>query len=367
MRINAAVIREAEKPFLLEELELDAPGPGEVLVRVHATGMCHTDIGVQRQWLPVPLPLVLGHEGAGVVEQIGEGVAKVAVGDNVVMTFASCGACAMCVKGSPAYCLEFMMRNVAGSRPDGSSALHDADGDVHGAFFAQSSFGSYAIATERNVVKVAPDADLSIIGPLGCGIQTGAGTVMNRLRPPAGSSLAVFGAGAVGLAAVMAAKVVGCATIIAVDLTASRLTLATEVGATHTINATDNTGIVEQIRAITGLGADFAVDTTAVTSVVRDAISSLAPMGTCAILGLGKAGTEVHVDMVELLLSGRNIVGVTEGDARPDEFIPLLIELHRQGRFPFDRLIKKYPFADINQAAQDSESGVSVKPILVFS
>jgi aryl-alcohol dehydrogenase len=362
MQITAAVVREAEKPFLFEELELDAPGPGEVLVKIHSVGVCHTDIGVRNQWLPVPLPLVLGHEGAGVVEAVGPGVTKVAPGDKVVLSFAACHKCTMCRRGEPSYCEQFMMHNVAGSRPDGTNALH-GEGDVHGFFFSQSSFATYSIAVESNTVKLAPDADLSIVGPLGCGIQTGAGTVFNRLRPPSGSSLVVFGAGAVGLAAVMAAKVVGCTTVIAVDLVADRLSLALEVGATHVVNANEGNA-VDQIRAITGRGVDFSIDTTAVTAVARQAVDVLAPKGTCAILGFGRGGTEVQFDMLELLLTGRTVLGVTEGDARPDEFIPMLLDLHKQGRFPFDRLITTYDFREINQACEDSDSGKTIKPVL---
>ncbi|TKA01036.1 NAD(P)-dependent alcohol dehydrogenase [Actinacidiphila oryziradicis] len=362
MRITAAVVREAAQPFILEELELDAPGDGEILVKVHSSGICHTDIGVRNQWLPVPLPLVLGHEGAGVVEAVGAGVTKVTPGDKVVLTYAACHECVMCKRGEPAYCEQFALRNVAGSRPDGTNALH-GEGDIHGFFFSQSSFGTYAIAVESNVVKVSPDADLSIVGPLGCGIQTGAGTVLNRLNPPAGSSLVVFGAGAVGLAALMAAKVTGCTKIIAVDLVDARLKLAEELGATHTING-GTTDVVDEIRKITGRGADYAVDTTAVTPVVRQAVSALAPKGTCAILGFGTVGTNIEVDMLEFLMAGRNIVGVTEGDARPEEFIPRLIELHAQGRFPYDKLITSYSFKDINTACEDSEAGKTIKPVL---
>jgi aryl-alcohol dehydrogenase len=362
MRIKAAVVREAEKPFVLEELELDEPRAGEVLVKIHSSGVCHTDIGVRNQWLPVPLPLVLGHEGAGVVEAVGPGVTKVAAGDKVVLTFAACHNCTMCNRGEPTYCEQFTLYNVAGSRPDGTNAVH-GEGDVHGFFFSQSSFATHAIAVESNVVKLDPDADLSIVGPLGCGIQTGAGTVLNRLKPAAGTSLVVFGAGAVGLAALMAAKAVGCTKVIAVDLVPDRLALAEELGATHTVNAaTDD--VVDEIRRITGRGADFSVDTTAVTKVVRQAVDCLAPKGTCAILGFGTAGTEIQVDMLELLLTGRTITGVTEGDARPDEFIPQLLELHKQGRFPFDRLITSYDFHDINTACEDSEAGKTIKPVL---
>ncbi|MFJ8812932.1 NAD(P)-dependent alcohol dehydrogenase [Amycolatopsis thermoflava] len=362
MRIEAAVVREAGQPFRIEELDLDQPRAGEVLVKIHSSGVCHTDIGVRNQWLPVPLPLVLGHEGAGVVEAVGPGVTKVAPGDKVVLTFASCHNCTMCHRGDQAYCEQFVVRNVAGSRPDGSNALH-GDGDVHGFFFSQSSFATHSIAVESNVVKLSPDADLSIVGPLGCGIQTGAGTVLNRLRPEAGSSLAVFGAGAVGMAAAMAARAAGCTKVIAVDLVPDRLALAEELGATHTIDASAKDP-VEEIQRITGRGADFTVDTTAVASAVRQAVSALAPKGTCAVLGFGTAGTEVAVDMLELLMTGRTITGVTEGDARPDEFIPRLLELHEQGRFPFDELITTYDFADINAACEDSEAGKAVKPVL---
>lgn len=363
MRITAAVVREAEQPFVFEDLELDEPGPGEVLVKIHSVGICHTDIGFRNQWLPIPLPAVLGHEGAGVVEAVGPGVTKVVPGDKVVLTFAACYDCLMCRRGDPAYCEQFMMKNVAGSRPDGTNALH-ADGDMHGYIFSQSSFATHSIALAANTIKLPSDADLSIAGPLGCGIQTGAGTVFNRLRPEPGSSLVVFGAGAVGLAAVMAAKVAGCATVIAVDLVADRLSLALDVGATHVINPTADIDVVDEIRAITARGADYSVDTTAVTTVARQAVDCLAPRGTCAILGFGKAGTEVRVDMLELLLTGRTITGVTEGDARPDEFIPKLLDLHAQGRFPFDRLITAYDFREINTACADSESGKTIKPVL---
>lgn len=363
MRVTAAVVREAEKPFVIEELELDGPGENEVLVKIHSSGVCHTDIGVRNQWLPVPLPVVLGHEGAGVVEAVGAGVTKVAPGDKVVLTFASCHNCPACGRGEPAYCEQFVVRNVAGSRPDGTNALH-GEGEIHGFFFSQSSFATHAIAVETNVVKVAPDTDLSLVGPLGCGIQTGAGTVLNRLQPEAGSSLVVFGAGAVGLAALMAARVAGSTKIIAVDLVDARLALAKELGATHTINASTVDDVVGEIRQITGGGANYSVDTTAVTAVVRQAVDSLAPKGTCAVLGFGTAGTEIQVDMLELLMTGRTITGVTEGDARPDEFIPKLLELHAQGRFPFDRLITSYSFQDINTACEDSESGKTIKPVL---
>lgn len=365
MKITAAVARTKGAPFSLEQVELDPPGRGEILVKVHSVGICHSDIAIRDQWLPVPLPVVLGHEGAGVVEAVGEEITDITVGDKVVLTFASCGGCRSCVSGHPAYCAEFAARNVSGSRPDGTNALK-AEGGLHGYFFSQSSFATYAIATEGNAVKVDPDAELSIVGPLGCGIQTGAGTVLNVLDPSPGTSIVVFGVGAVGLSAVMAAAVLGCATIIAVDVKPSRLSLATELGATHTIDAGGVGDVVARIQEITGGGTDFSVDTSANPHVARQAVDCLATLGTAAMVGLGPVGSELSVDMVSLLLSGRRIVGATEGDAQPREFIPKLMELHSQGRFPFHRLVRRYSFDDINQACEDVESGAATKAVLLM-
>jgi aryl-alcohol dehydrogenase len=305
MRIRAAVAREKGAEFAIEELTLDDPRPDEVLVEVSAVGICHTDVAVRDQWLPVPLPAVLGHEGAGVVRAVGAAVTTIAPGDQVVMTYWHCGRCRYCRAGHPAYCDQHTAWTTGGSRADGSNALHDDSGDVHGFFFSQSSFATHAIATERNVVRVPEGTDPRVAGPLGCGIQTGAGTVLNRLRPRAGSGLAVFGAGAVGLAAVMAARLAGCSTIIAVDVKTPRLDLAADVGATHTIDASTGEDVVGAIRDITSGGADFSVETSAVPAVAAQAVDSLAKRGTCAILGLGPAGTRLSTDMTGLLTSGR--------------------------------------------------------------
>src|SRR5580693_4370229 len=207
----AAVVREKGGRFALERVCLDEPRPDEVLVRIRGVGMCHTDLVARDQYFPVPLPAVLGHEGAGVVEAVGSAVTKVAPGDHVVLSFASCGACANCRQGAYAYCDDLYGRNFSGARPDGSRTCCDADGHrIGGSFFSQSSFATRALATERNVVKIPSDVPVELMGPLGCGIQTGAGAVMNALRPKAGESIAIFGAGSVGMAAALAARVVGC-------------------------------------------------------------------------------------------------------------------------------------------------------------
>jgi len=363
MRITAAVAREKERPFSVEELELEGPRAGEVLVRVVATGMCHTDLICRDQWYPVPLPCVLGHEGAGVVEEVGEGVTKVEPGDRVVLTFASCGKCATCLRGKPSYCLNFFALNFGGARLDGSSPISADGASVHGHFFGQSSFATHALATERNVVKVPGDAPLEILGPLGCGVQTGAGAVLNTLHPEAGSSIVVFGTGAVGLSAIMAARIAGCTTIVGVDVRPGRLELARELGATHALNGAE-TDAVKAVKEITGGGADFSLETTAVPAVLRQAIDALGPLGTCGVIGAARLGTEAAFDMNDVLVPGKTIRGIVEGDSVPDVFIPRLVKLHAQGRFPLDRLVRFYDLEDINEAARDAEEGGAVKPVL---
>ncbi len=362
--IKAAVVRDSGGPFRLEDATLGAPHDDEVLVRIVATGMCHTDMVIRDQVYPVPLPIVLGHEGAGIVESVGARVTKLAAGDHVVLTFVSCGACRTCQSGVAAGCERFNALNFAGARLDGSHALHvAADGPVNDRFFGQSSFATYAIATERNAIKVRKDAPLELLGPLGCGVQTGAGTVLNALKVTAGSSFAAFGAGAVGLSAVMAARVAGATTIVAIDVVASRLELARELGATHVVNSREHDA-VDAVRGATGEGVDFALDSTARAEVVAQAVAALRARGVCAVVGASAPGTQLVADINDVMQNGKTIRGVVEGDSVPDFFIPHLVDLYMQGRFPFDRLVRYYPFDAINQAADDSEHGVTIKPIV---
>jgi aryl-alcohol dehydrogenase len=362
--IRAAVVRKKGGPFSIETLTVEAPRADEVLVRIVATGMCHTDIVIRDQVYPVPLPIVLGHEGAGVVERVGAAVRKVAPGDHVVLSFMSCGHCARCTAGEPAYCAKGHPLCFGGAREDGTTAMRDgAAAPVHDHFFGQSSFGTFALAHERAVVKVPKDAPLERLGPLGCGIQTGAGAVMNALKVGPGDSFAAFGAGSVGLSAVMAARVVGATIIIAVDVVPGRLDLAKELGATHVVNAKSEDPVAA-IAKITGGGADFALESTGLPEVVRQAVDALGTRGTCGIVGAAPIGTRASFDMGGLMSPGKCIRGIIQGDSVPDLFIPRLIELHRQGRFPFDRLIKFYMLDEINQAAADSESGATIKPVL---
>jgi aryl-alcohol dehydrogenase len=363
MKIKAAVIFEKSGDFSLEQLELSEPNDDEVLVRVVAAGICHTDLGARDGHLPIPPPpSVFGHEGAGVVEKVGGRVTKVKPGDHVVLVWNSCGTCSSCKSGRDAYCLNFFLCNFHGARPDGSTTLRKGDQVIHGSFFSQSSFADFALAHERSVVKVQDDVPLEILAPMGCGVMTGAGAVMNSLPPRPGASIAIFGVGPVGMSAVLGAVVCGCTTIIAVDVNADRLETAKSLGATHTVNA-GQVNPVEAVRDITGGGAEFSLECVGNPKVLRQAVDVLPRLGVCGLLGVVPPGTEVGLDM-DLIMNGRTVKGIIEGDAIPDLFIPKLIELYRQGRFPFDRLIKYYPFDQINQAAEDMEKGRVVKPVL---
>jgi aryl-alcohol dehydrogenase len=325
--------------------------------------MCHTDAAVRSGDLPTPLPVVLGHEGAGVVESVGAGVRKVAAGDHVVISVNSCGQCDSCLSGHPSICHSIFPLNFAGARFDGSHALTGGAGRVHDQFFGQSSFATRALAHERNVVKVPSDVPLELLGPLACGIQTGAGSVLNALRVGPGESFAVFGSGAVGLSAVMAARVGGATTIIAVDVLPARLELARELGATHVVNGRECDAVAE-IQKITRIGVKHALDTTGNVNVIRGAIEALRMGGVCGILGASAAGAELSFPVSPFMSMSKSLRGIIEGDSVPDIFIPQLIELYRQGRFPFDKLLRFYALEDINQALADSEKGLTVKPVI---
>jgi len=367
MLIRAAVIEEKAGPFVFRDLELEDPRPEEVLVRIVATGLCQTDLHVRNQELPVPLPAVLGHEGAGVVERVGSGIEGLVPGDHVVLSYPSCGHCSFCRSGHNPYCESGFPLCFGGARLDGSNGLHAAEGaaggtQVHGHFFQQSSFATYALASESNVVKVPKDVPLELLGPLGCGFQTGAGAVINSLRVGPGASIAIFGTGAVGLAAVMAAKAVGAKIIIAVDINPRRLELAQELGATHAI-AVGKEDVAKAIARITGGGVDFVLEITARPEMLHLAAEVVKPLGIAGLIGGAPAGTEATIDM-NGLLSGRVLRGIVQGDAIPQLFILDLIEMYRRGVFPFNRLIKFYDFDDIEQAVTDTGKGDTIKAVL---
>jgi len=307
---------------------------------------------------------VLGHEGAGVVEQLGEGVRGFAVGDHVILSGNSCGQCPSCRANRPTYCDLAMPLCFGGRRLDGSTALSCAGEAIHSHFFGQSSFASHAIVPERTAVKMDKDLPLEKLGPLGCGIVTGAGGVIEALKVGFGDTIAVFGVGGVGLSAVMAAKLVGAKRIVAVDVVPERLELARELGATDTVLAIED-DIADKVRGVTGRGVDFSFNTTTVPAVHSWALECLAMNGTAGFVAAPRG--EWAPPMFAMLAGGRQLRGILGGDAHPGLFIPRLVEFWRQGRFPFDRLLTFYPFAEIARAFDDAHSGKAIKPVLLMN
>lgn len=364
MKVRAAVVDGPGGEFLLRDVELDGPRDDEVLVRLVATGLCHTDLSI-RTLLPSEMfPRVLGHEGAGVVEAIGPEVSGIAVGDHVVMTFRSCQACGPCRAGAPSYCDLHLVLNYMGFRMDGSTVHSEAGSPVQGSFFGQSSLATYAIGYADNCVVIDPDLDLAIAAPYGCGFQTGAGAVMQVLQPRPDQSIAVFGAGAVGLAAVAAASAIGAA-VVAIDVVPERLALAADLGAL-TVNAGDvgADAVVATVKELTGGGPMGAIDTSAIPAVAKQAQQCLATRGTLVLLGLGPE--EWVLDATDLLAGGKTVRSSIEGDVEPKQFIPRLLELRAQGKFNLDHLVVRYDADRINEAARDAEAGRSIKPVIVW-
>lgn len=363
----AAVVESAGAGFSLTEVELADPRADEVLVRMVAAGVCHTDLGVAVGALPFPLPGVLGHEGAGVVEAVGPSVTRVRPGDQVLLSFTSCGRCANCRDGHPAYCDTWLpLSLLGGARADGSPTVSRDGESLGGHFFGQSSFARRALVDERSLVKVPADAPLGLLAPLGCGVQTGAGAVWNVLKPRPGASIVVTGAGAVGLSAIMAARLTPATRVIAVDRVPARLELARELGATHTIDTATTPDLGEAVARLTGgKGAEGVVETTGNTQVAGAAIAALAARGTAVLVGAPAFGSTIPVD-VNFMLPGRNVVGLTLGDSETEALIPVLVDLVTSGRMPVDRLVRHYKFEDIRSAVADVVSGDTIKPVLLF-
>ncbi|MFW9079723.1 NAD(P)-dependent alcohol dehydrogenase [Pseudomonas sp. P2757] len=366
MKTLAAVAREYRAPLKIISLEIDEPREDEVRIKIVAAGICRTDLDVRDGYLPTPLPVVLGHEGAGIVDKVGTAVNNFQVGDHVVLSMGRCGDCGYCRLGQPAFCVNHVPLNFGGARADGSVCLHDQENAVHSHFFSQSSHAAYAIAHKSSLVKVPNDVDLRLLGPLACGVMTGAGGMMNTLRPEPGSNVVIFGCGTVGLSALMASKIIGCSQRIVVDNKQSRLDLAMELGATHTVLSGPDVDVVKEIRALSdGLGVQYAFESSGVKTVISAALNSLRELGTLVMTGVLPQGETVEFDAWNLL-RGRRVIGSVMGDTLPEVFIPQLVEYYRQGLLPLEKISRLYPLADINQAIDDGISGKVVKAIVVM-
>lgn len=363
---RAAVLRNVGGPLEIEDVRISEPKGDEVLVRMVGVGVCHTDL-VCRDAFPVPLPIVLGHEGSGIVEAIGSEVRNLKSGDRVVLSFNSCGQCSNCLDGHPSNCLQMLPLNFGGAqRVDGGQVLDAAGKPVQGLFFGQSSFGTYAVAREINTVKVDDDLPLEILGPLGCGIQTGAGAAINSLGIRPGQSLAVFGGGGVGLSALLGARAVGATQVVVIEPNAERRALALELGASHVFDPFADGDLVAAVRAATGGGVSHSLDTTGLSAVIGNAINCTLPGGTVGMVGMPAPDAAVPATLLDLLTKSVTLRPITEGDANPQVFIPRMLALYREGKFPFDRLITRYRFDQINEALHATEKGGAIKPVLVF-
>ncbi|KAH9900279.1 GroES-like protein [Xylariomycetidae sp. FL2044] len=362
----ALVVNQAKEDFKLVPIILDEVRPDEFLVEMHYSGICHTDLVAQQGLLPmVEFPAIFGHEGAGIIRAIGSDVRDktLKIGDAVLLSFNTCGACRACRTKHPGLCHPHAAVNFNGVRLSDRSTparLRGGDGDgtaVRGQYFGQSSFSRMSVVSEKCVVRCAHPEQMHVYAPMGCGFQTGAGTVLNVLRPAREQSLVVFGLGSVGLASVMAAKYLEVGQIVGVDIVEERLSLARELGATHAINSRRAVDVARAIREVTDGGASFAVDCTGVLEVIEDMIECLGPQGTAALVGAPPSDSRVKLDPLMFLIGNKKLVGVIEGDSNPSEFIPRLVDMHRAGHFPIDKLCKTYPISRFQEAIHDMHAG----------
>ncbi|MFI2104013.1 alcohol dehydrogenase catalytic domain-containing protein [Isoptericola sp. NPDC019693] len=348
----AALVREAGEPATLTDIELDGPGDGEILVRVAASGVCPTDLFGMAGGAGDRFPAVFGHEGAGVVEAVGPGVATLRPGDRVVLSFDSCGACEACADGHPASCARFADLNY---RPRSRAVVAGAAATT--GWMGQSSWATHALARASNAVRVDDDVPWQVAAPLGCGILTGAGTVLNVLSPGPRDTVLVVGAGTTGLAGVMAARHRGVGKVVVSDPDPDRRALALALGATVAFAPQD-------VPART-LAATHVLDTVGRQETIDLALAALAPGGVCATVALHAGPNRVTVSQTQVLW-GRTLTGVIEGDAVVPRDVPTLVALWRAGRLPVERLVRTYPFSEVATAVDDVRAGRTIKPVLLM-
>ncbi|KAH8801729.1 aryl-alcohol dehydrogenase [Xylogone sp. PMI_703] len=366
--VDALICMKLNDPYELKKVRLGDLRDDEILIQMKATGVCHADLACTTGKLPNPLPLCGGHEGAGIVERVGSAIRHVEVGDHVLLSYKVCGECIACKKGAGPYCTKFAAENFRCSRSDGTTSLSLENGQkISSHFFGQSSFSQRAIVSGQVAVKIDKDLPFDTLCSLGCGIQTGAGTVLNVLKPKLGANILIFGVGSVGMAAVMAAKLTPCAKIIAVDIHDSKLELARQLGATHTINSTRKNALEEIMNLTDGFGVDCALDATGRLEVIKTMFDCAAPGSIVATVGSPGAGKKLDIEPHTWIEKAVSYVGVCEGSAVPSTFIPLLIEFWRSGRFPLEKLVTTYPYTEFEKAKEDTETGKCVKAVLLWN
>jgi aryl-alcohol dehydrogenase len=355
MKIRAAVHLGKGTKLVVQELDLEEPRPDEVLIRTVACGVCHTDIWVQDNYAQV---MVLGHEASGVVERAGSDVEAFAAGDHVVTAYNWCGKCEACRQGRTWECDSFD-DNFDGLRPDGTTPF-SLNGKPVVPLMREGGFAAKMVCHQNSVIKVAPSLDLRSLGPLGCGIMTGAGSVLNHLNPRPGRPIAIFGTGCVGLSAIMAARIAGCDPIIAVDRVPSRLALAVELGATHRIDG-EKTDIAKAIKNIAG-GVDYAFDTSGSSRLLDAMRKVLNPGASACGVGIGGAPALNERERRE----GKTWMTTNTGFSVPHLFIAKLLEYYKAGQLPFEKMLRFYPFDEIDDAFEASRACAAVKPVVLM-
>lgn len=363
--MKAAVLRQPGSPLRIEDLQLDAPGRGELRVRIAAAGVCHSDYHYMCGDLVTPLPVVLGHEGAGIVEEVGEGVTAVRPGDHVLLLWrAGCGHCDFCARGRPALCASGRAMLASGGLLDGSSRLRGSDGEIKH-FVGVSCFAERAVVAEPSLLPIPKDIPLEIAALTGCAVMTGVGAVVNTARVEPGSSVLVIGAGGIGLCAVMGAHLAGASVIVVADLVESKLELARDLGATHVVHA-GRQDVVEVVRAMGNEGVDYAFEAIGNEHTLAQAVRALRPGGTAVAIGLPRADASVAVRVVDLVTQEKTLKGSIYGSTRPYADMPRLFDLYRRGRLPLDRLLtRRYRLDEINEAYRALLAGEVARSILV--
>lgn len=374
MKMKAAVLRRTDapqpfaksKPLSIEEVELDPPGSNEVLIKVGGAGLCHSDLSVMNGARPRPTPMVMGHEGAGEVVEIGDAITDVAVGDHIVFQFSpSCGRCRRCLEGRPQVCEVAAISKANGDLMGGGRRLHDADGVALAHHSGVSCFAEYAVADRGSIVVIDKDLPLDEAAIFGCAVMTGVGAVINTARILPGDSVAVIGLGGVGLNGLLGAKLGGAETIVAIDISDEKLGLARQLGATHTVNATDPDH-VQQVRDITNGGVDYAIDLAGAISAMETAYGVTRYGGTVVTAGLSPSTAEFSFVQSNLVSEEKSIKGSYMGSCVPVRDIPRFISLYRQGRLPVDRLLsQRVGFDGINEGFDLLQQNATMRQILM--
>jgi Zn-dependent alcohol dehydrogenase len=366
MRIIAAVVRELDY-LTIEEIELDAPKAGEICVRIQAAGVCHSDLHTLRGELRATPPLVLGHEGSGLVEEAGAGVTNVKPGDRVLINWLpACEACRACLKGNYTLCESFSRTTLNGFLMDGTSRLKTLDGLQLKHYLGAATMAEYAIVSQEGAIPIPEDVPFEVAAITGCAVATGVGAVIHTARVPAGSSAAVIGCGGVGLSMILGCKLTGCHPIIAVDVMESKLEFARQVGATQTINA-GKEQVTTALRKLAGSGPDYVFDSVGSEASIPAALHGVRPGGTAVVAGLHAARTNVPISPARLVLHNKRLLGSFAGSIRPRTDLPQLIELYRAGRLQIDKLItERYSLAELPGAFEDMEAGSLARGVIVF-